>query len=218
MIVSIVFGYRNLANWLYVKDEFPKRLDYICTFAGDHKREIYALELYKRYKPVWIVSTMNEEKFKEWAVMNNVDTKDLTMVLGCRSTFEEVNRFSEILKYRIDKGHKEKLHVGLVSSFYHMRRIKMIQNFSFNNYFFLYSLPVPIEQYNYSFFDLNNWWKLDNLKGIINSEIVKFPTDLISMTPVFGSFFRELIENNHLLKYQIVNFISTYSSIEMHSQ
>lgn len=77
VIITGVLLFKNIVLWLYTSDPLPEKLDVICTYAGNPKREIWAFGLYEKYKPKWVVSTWYRKKILGWAQQKSVDEKDL---------------------------------------------------------------------------------------------------------------------------------------------
>ena len=190
--IALLKGYTNAARWLYVRSPLPEKIDYLCSFAGSETREIYALQLYKRYKPVWIASTTDRKYFLMWAYQNGVDTGKIIVTDKCESTLDEIRFF----KSQIDKFSLPQVqNLAFVSSPLHMRRILVYNSIvNHNNRLQIYSLPVPLEQSGLSDTLLTGWQKSDAVREMVNFELVKMVGGIISSTPFFGHWFNENIE------------------------
>jgi uncharacterized SAM-binding protein YcdF (DUF218 family) len=190
--IALLQGYTNAAQWLYVRSPLPEKIDYLCSFAGNESRDIYALQLYKRYKPVWIASTSDRKYFLMRAYRNGVDTSKIIVTDKCESTLDEIRFF----KSQINKFHlSEVQNLAFVSSPLHMRRILVYNSIvNHNNRLHIYSLPVSLEQSALSETLLNEWQKNKDVRDMVNFELIKMVGGIISSTPFFGPWFNENIE------------------------
>jgi uncharacterized SAM-binding protein YcdF (DUF218 family) len=192
LIIALVQGYKNAAIWLYARNPLPDKIDYLCTFAGNPSRELYALQLYRRYTPVWVASTQDKKDFIKWAYQNGVDTNKIIVIDKCESTLEEIRFFkSQIEKLPSSHAHS----IAFVSSPLHMRRI-LIYNLlvNHNHLFHIYSLPVPLEQSGLSQKFLVDWRSNNSVRDVVSMELFKMAGGIISTTPFLGSWFNVNIE------------------------
>jgi uncharacterized SAM-binding protein YcdF (DUF218 family) len=125
----------NLGNFLVVKDN-PSKSDVIIIFSGDNgARTIQGLKLYnEHYAPKIIMSggTVYQDLtmakiMKEHAISLGVATDDIITEEEANSTYENI-AFSK----RIMEQHNYKSAI-IVSSDYHMKRIKLTCEKIFNN-------------------------------------------------------------------------------------
>lgn len=195
-IATLIYAFKNIANWLYQKDPLPDTLDVICTFEGDHNREKYALELYKKYNPIWIASTYEKEWFERWTEKNGVEKSRLILKTGCMSTWEEIIVFTEKLsELQQKKIIKQNATIGFVSSFYHMRRIMVVSFLTKKPpQLKLVALPVPLEFYSLTVLDVESWWRNRKLRKIICNELVKMFGDVVSTIPLIGVWVRKMFD------------------------
>jgi len=190
--IALLQGYKNVANWLYVRNPLPGKIEYLCSFAGNPRREIYALQLYRRYSPVWIASTIDRKDFFRWAYNNGVDTNKIIVTDKCESTLDEIRFFKSQIE-----SHPSKTAVSLayVSSSLHMRRILIYSSLvNHNSRSNIYSLPVPLEQEGLSQKVLNRWQYTKPVSDMVYLELFKIVGGLISTTPFLGPWFNEKIE------------------------
>lgn len=180
LISLIFFIFINIGRWLIVYDELPEDIDLIYVFAGDinFNREMYAIDLYEKYPDViilldtlWIANHVCRSK-KASKLLQKLNSIKIDYVGPSATTLEEV---SVINKYCIQKG--KKLKIGLVSSPYHMRRIKVIcEKTKLVDNARVYLLPF-IEEFAYKYvFLYKKWWQRKGDRAIVFSEYLKiFP-------------------------------------------
>jgi hypothetical protein len=170
-----VFGIRNIGSWLIVSDPVPDKLDMIFTFASESERVGYSKELLSRFTDAtWVLSDY-KNGFSRILRKDNFNMSKVSTIDTCSSTRSEINVINEWLK-----GHSKsiragsKYHVGLVSSPYHMRRIRMMiqRNIHQKNVTFYY-LPVPLERYNWDSSMFKNWWETEIISKVVISELQK---------------------------------------------
>jgi len=99
----------------------------------------------------------------------------VVVVDTCKNTKSEVNALAQWVdqnKPVSDSG--STISIGLVSSPYHMRRIKMMINrrFKDKNIKFHY-LPVPLKQYKWTSEMVQNWWKTSEVSKVVFIELQK---------------------------------------------
>jgi uncharacterized SAM-binding protein YcdF (DUF218 family) len=164
-----IFILVNIGNWLVVVDPLPSKLDVIFSFGGAQERAPYAVELQKKYKnALLLISTAVVEKEKQRIIQLGADTNRIEFIDSCKTTWTEIAFLESWLK---EKYGGKTAAIGLVSSPYHMRRIKMmIARRKDKNSTPCY-LPVPREkylQYNYEM-----WWKNKDLRTQVIAEVEK---------------------------------------------
>lgn len=167
-----VIAFRHLGTWLIVSDPLPKKLDVIFTFSGGSNRAPYAKELFIKYpESFWVLSYPNSSFLKK-PENKDLDTSRITIVDTCTSTHSELLYLSDWLNKHA--SNKDTINIGLVSSPYHMRRIKLnAHKFVHNKNCTFYYLPVPFEQDDFSGKQYQNWWKNKYLQRVVTLEIKK---------------------------------------------
>jgi len=173
--------------WLVVFDPLPEKCDIIFTFAGENDRISYSKELFKKYpKSLWILS-YSKKTIKNVLYKENLDTTRIIIIDTCKNTFSEVkcicdisekiikdstffSKLKEIGKYKQENN----VSILLVSSPYHMRRIKIMSSrLKFSKFVKLYLIPVPFEKTICSEECYKNWWKNKALSRVVFQEIQK---------------------------------------------
>ena len=177
LIVFAVIGlfvFKNLASWLIVSDPVPKSLDVIFTFGGEDSRIAYSKSLFsKNPRALWIISYENR-KLVQTLWKEGFDTSRIRIVDTCTSTFSEIsflkNQIADFVKPRGNSGNAGSPTIGLVSNWYHMRRIKLTASRVIpKDLCKLKYFSVPLTKNESSRF-LGAWWKDDNVRSIVCSE------------------------------------------------
>jgi hypothetical protein len=180
IIVAFLFIV-NLGAWLIVADPLPSQLDVICTFAGENLRVVYSKNLMSRYPAAhWILSDYKNGHGR-LLQKSHFDMERVTIIDTCDNTLSEIDAFSHWISHNAprhpilgaDSG-KRRLQVGLVSSPYHMRRIKLMAERRLNQtktQFHL--LPVPLEKYGWNKVTIRYWWQSNVVSSTFMSELVK---------------------------------------------
>jgi uncharacterized SAM-binding protein YcdF (DUF218 family) len=172
-------AFRNLAVWLVISDPLPQSLDAVFTFAGDVHRINYSKELFKQYpQSKWLISYPSK-KIAVPLKRDGFDTSRIVIVDTCKNTTAEVLFITDWVHHAVaaDKrfSRARPLSVGLVSTPYHMRRIRMgVSRRGKNDACAYYYLPVPRELYGLTKNDFKTWWKNDQLKSAVWLEFKKF--------------------------------------------
>jgi uncharacterized SAM-binding protein YcdF (DUF218 family) len=174
LVALAVLAYGNLGLWLVVSDPLPQSLDAFFTFAGDNDRIPYSRQLYARYpNALWIISDPTK-KVVDSLSTQGFDTSRIVVVDTCKNTFSEVDciakrGISMLGKARMP-GHR--LSIGLASSPYHMRRIKVLVAAKHPQapVTFVY-LPAPFDLGGLSKKDYQTWWKSKVLAPIVRQEV-----------------------------------------------
>ncbi|NLW30743.1 MAG: YdcF family protein [Fibrobacter sp.] len=170
---TIVF--KNIANWLIVSDAVPKNLNIVFTFAGEGVRVNYSRSLMQKYsEATWVLSDY-EDGYARLLRKNKFNMDRVVVVDTCKNTKSEVNALAQWVdqnKPVSDSG--STISIGLVSSPYHMRRIKMMINrrFKDKNIKFHY-LPVPLKQYKWTSEMVQYWWKTSEVSKVVFIELQK---------------------------------------------
>jgi uncharacterized SAM-binding protein YcdF (DUF218 family) len=169
-----LFVFKNLASWLIVSDPVPQSLDVIFTFGGEDSRTIYSKSLFlKNPHPLWIISSDNKKLAKTLG-KEGFDTSRIRIVDTCTSTFAEIsflkNQIADFVKTSGNSGIAGLPTIGLVSNWYHMRRIKLTASRKIPKELCkLLYFSVPLSKNESSRF-LGAWWKDDNVRSIVCSE------------------------------------------------
>jgi uncharacterized SAM-binding protein YcdF (DUF218 family) len=170
-----VFGIRSAGSWLIVSDPVPDKLNMIFTFASESERVGYSKELLSRFtSATWVLSDY-KNGFSRILRKDNFDMSKVMTIDTCSSTRSEINVINEWLKsHQNSIGSGSKYSVGLVSSPYHMRRIRMMihRNIHQKNVTFYY-LPVPLDRYNWNPSMFRNWWESEVISKVVISELQK---------------------------------------------
>jgi len=178
VVVVAVVAFRHAGSWLVVSDALPEHLDAIGTFAGENVRVDYSKKLAEVYPSArWFLSDYKNGHGR-LLQKNNFDMSRVFITDTCRSTISEVQamaRWIETLRGTYDhKNHREVLHIGLVSSPYHMRRISIMASRRIKKErIHLYFLPVPFSEYEWNRDTLRYWWRSNQLVSITTSELLK---------------------------------------------
>ena len=179
VVLSSWLAFRNLAMWLVVSDPPPQSLDAIFTFAGDIHRINYSKELFKRYPQAqWLISYPSK-KIAGPLKRDGFDTSRIAIVDTCKNTNAEVWYITDWARHTVaaDKrfSRARPLSVGLVSTPYHMRRIRMeVTRSGKDDARVYYYLPVPSEDYGLTKNDYKTWWKNGQLKSSVWLEFKKY--------------------------------------------
>jgi hypothetical protein len=189
LVCGAVFAVLNIGDWLVVSDPLPARIDFIFTFAGQNPRLTYSKELMERYGDAhWILSDFHHF-YSRILTRNGFDMARVSAVDTASSTLSEVRALRDWLRTNTGSfqrtpaaadtapGHSHSiLSIGLVSSPYHMRRIKFMTNDIFRDHqkdVRFYYLPVPFERFHWTRQDMRAWWRSKTLRTFAGSEIGK---------------------------------------------
>jgi uncharacterized SAM-binding protein YcdF (DUF218 family) len=169
-----LFVFKNLASWLIVSDPVPKSLDVIFTFGGEDSRITYSKSLFsKNPRALWIISYENR-KLVQTLGKEGFDTSRIRIVDTCTSTFAEIsflkNQMADFVKPRGNSGNAGLPTIGLVSNWYHMRRIKLTASHKIPKELCrLVYISVPLSQ-NDSAKIKGAWWKDKVVSSIVRFE------------------------------------------------
>jgi uncharacterized SAM-binding protein YcdF (DUF218 family) len=171
-------AFRHFALWLVVSDPLPPSLDVIFTFAGETHRIIYSKELYCRYPNAQWVLSYPTKKITVPLSRDGFDTSRIIIVDTCKNTNSEAlfiidwaaGKIRDTARY----SKKQPMRIGLVSTPFHMRRIRMeISRKNKGGTCIFYYLPVPYERYGLTRNDYGTWWKVHQLRNAIVLELKK---------------------------------------------
>ncbi|MBN1307472.1 MAG: YdcF family protein [Chitinispirillaceae bacterium] len=176
VLLAMFFLFRQLGSWLIAGDTPPEHLDVICTFAGENRRVVYSKELALRYRNAhWVLSDYKDGHGR-LLQKNNFDMRRVTIIDTCKSTISEMHALGEWLdRYRPrPSGPAARIQVGLVSSPYHMRRIRIMaaRRLSRPDVRW-YLLPVPLEKYRWNRDTFRYWWRSNAAASITILELLK---------------------------------------------
>lgn len=179
IVVVGLLAFRNLALWLVVSNPLPPSLDAIFTFAGDNHRMNYSKELFAKYPTArWLISYPSK-RIAGPLKRDGIDTSRVEIVDTCKNTNAEAwfitgwARHSIANDKRFSPDHP--LRIGLVSTPFHMKRIRMaVTKRPHDKECVYYYLPVPFEMYGWTRDDFKTWWKNDQLRAAIWLEFEKF--------------------------------------------
>ncbi|HUI93318.1 MAG TPA: hypothetical protein VLX68_13810 [Chitinivibrionales bacterium] len=173
------YAYCNLALWLVVSDPLPPSLDAVFTFAGETARIIYSKELFSRYpRSQWLISYPSK-KIAGPLGKKGLDTSRIYIVDTCRNTNSEAWYIAGWAKSKIadggDYSAARPLAIGLVSTPFHMRRIRMeiTRKYKGDRCRFYY-LPVPYDRYGVTRHTYQTWWMYGPLRRAAFLEFQKF--------------------------------------------
>lgn len=183
---AVFFAFRQLGVWLIAADPLPERLDVVCTFAGESRRVDYSKKLVLRYDGAhWLLSDYKDGHGR-LLQKNAFDMRRVTIFDTCKNTRSEINAMHQwIERYRcspLTPGHDAApLEIGLVSSPYHMRRIKIMASRHIgNNHLRLHLLPVPLEEYQWSRDTFRFWWRSNYITSLSLLELGKIGYYLVT--------------------------------------
>lgn len=182
-VLILIFGcvlllsvFRFLGVWLTVSDPLPKRLDIICTFAGDSHRVTYSKNLMKRYHNAhWFLSDY-ENGYARLLRKSNFPMNRVSVVDTTSNTLSETNAFKTWIDSLLETSPAtaSQLHVGFISSPYHMRRINIMAKKRMNNPVIrYYLLPVPLDRYRWTEKSFRYWWRSRKISAIVITELSK---------------------------------------------
>jgi uncharacterized SAM-binding protein YcdF (DUF218 family) len=185
LIVFAVIGlfvFKNLALWLVVSDPVPQSLDIIFTFGGEDSRVTYSKSLFlQNPRAEWVLS-YNNKKVVHSLAQEGFDTSRIVLVDTCSSTNSEISFLNNWIAGFLKKSstHDNKVSqvsdktglpkIGLVSNWYHMRRITLIASRRLPKKLctVLY-FSVPLSKNELARIS-NNWWKDKIVSSIVYSE------------------------------------------------
>jgi uncharacterized SAM-binding protein YcdF (DUF218 family) len=186
IIISVTgwIAFKNLALWLVVSDPVPQSLDALFTFGEEDSRVAYSQSLFlKNPQAIWVISSENKKLIRTLG-KEGLDTSRIIIVDTCKNTYSEIsflnNWIAGFIKKRAETTNDKKVShvsdkidlpkIGLVSNWYHMRRIKLIasRKISKKQCTLLY-FSVPLSK-NERAGIRNNWWNDKIVSSIVYSE------------------------------------------------
>lgn len=182
-LIIIIITFLNLSNWLIINDPLPNKADYLFTFSGERLRFDYSLILAQNYQnSKWIISGRNKDWYINHLIKKSgMDTARLIFIDSCESTWHEIEKLYNFLMNNLHNTlNSNKLsprNIVLVSTPYHMKRIKLTINkiFKTKRVSFIYC-PVPFSYYeNESPVEItsHSWWTHSYLRQITLTELLK---------------------------------------------
>jgi hypothetical protein len=180
-LILVLRGIIGLGKWLVTADTVPLHLDLICTFAGDRQRVDYSKELMQQHPLAHWVMSDYKNGYGRLLQKDEFDMHRVSIIDTCKNTLSEVLAFRKWIDsvYTLKCAVKQDkdgsiLHVGLISSPYHMRRIRMMANrhLKKKNVQF-YCIFVPFNSYNWDDTTFRYWWRSDQIASYVYSEIAK---------------------------------------------
>ncbi len=179
LIAFGVFAFRHLALWLVVSDPLPPYLNAIFTFAGETQRIVYSKELFATYKhATWLLSYPSKRiALPLWK--EGLDTSRIIIVDSCKNTSAEARFITTWAAHETEAGGRysasRPLAVGLVSTPFHLRRVKLDvgRRFKGTKCRFYY-LPVPFDRYGETRHGYQTWWKNRQLRRAVLFEFEKY--------------------------------------------
>lgn len=178
------FLFKNLALWLIVSDPVPRSLDALFTFGGEDSRITYSRSLFlKNPQAIWVISSDNKKLIRTLG-KEGLDTARIILVDTCSSTNSEIsflnNWIAEFIKKRAETAYDKKFshapdktdlpEIGLVSNWYHMRRIQLTASRKIPKKLCLVSYcSVPLSKNELTRIS-TTWWKDKIVSSIVYSE------------------------------------------------
>jgi len=154
------------------------------TFAGNLDRFDYSCELRERYpEPLWLLSVdrvptfsfvSNREVLLRHLAQKGFDTATIVTTDTCTSTYSELTVLQRVIESSEPLSGIDTLHIGLVSSPYHMRRIIGWANRLMDGREIRwYSLPVPPHRGMRRQYHPDEWWRHEEDALFVFSEYIK---------------------------------------------
>jgi uncharacterized SAM-binding protein YcdF (DUF218 family) len=183
--VAAAYAFCNLALFLVVCDPVPPSLDAVFTFAGETQRIIYSKQLFRQYPTSqWLISYPTK-RISIPLGKRGLDTSRIFIVDTCRNTSSEAWYIADWARRTVagNSGYSaaRPLAIGLVSTPFHMRRIRMevTRKYKGDACRFFY-LPVPYEQYGITRHTYETWWMYKQIRPAVILEFKKFIFYLIT--------------------------------------
>jgi hypothetical protein len=186
---AALFLFLRAGALLVVDDPVPRRLDVIFTFAGENQRVTYSRDLTERFPSAhWVLSDFYH-LFSHILERDGFAMSRVTFLDTCTNTLSEVHGLRDWIA-----GHKDSLYksqnavtnspavpqkpatlaVGLVSTPFHMRRIRFMMQAVFRDPSIrFYYLPVPLDRYHWTSNDVDFWWQSRTTRSWVKSEVGK---------------------------------------------
>jgi hypothetical protein len=163
----------NIGLWLIIRDPVPPNINVVFTFGGEEARYPYSGQLAAQFpQAVWIASCGYYLPRHICPETKSYPVKPGQIIDTCTSTWSEVSFLLSWLKGK--KPLQDSIWqpvIGLVSSPYHMRRIKVAVDRQAKgmNCRFIY-LAVPSEIYPYPDKSFAQWYRSKALANVVLSE------------------------------------------------
>ena len=174
--LAVFIAFRQLGLWLIAADPVPARLDVICTFAGESRRVDYSKKLMLQNNDAhWLLSDYKDGHGR-LLQKSNFNMRRVTIFDTCKNTHSEINAMHEWIEhYRHMSGRDTAtLDIGLVSSPYHMRRIKIMASRHLSGaHLRIHLLPVPLDDYRWTRDTYRFWWRSNYITSLSLLELVK---------------------------------------------
>jgi hypothetical protein len=199
VVIVIGLGYYVFLNMdvgLEVVDPLPKSLDVLFTLSGEMTRLQYSKELFAKGRvSFWLLSFPNK-KIMDTFQKDGLDTARIGIVDSCANTRSEIAflkqwlmtgpRSRRFLRQENGQDSTKKVNVGIVSNWYHMRRIQLIVETQIRKGLFTsFYLPVPNTYDTYR--DRHkSWWRQKTVREIVYSEWKKNIYYLFSHPQLIG--------------------------------
>jgi uncharacterized SAM-binding protein YcdF (DUF218 family) len=174
MVVIGVFLFVHLDRFLVVSDPLPSSLDALFTLGGEDTRLAYSKQLYVKYSPVlWLISYADKNLIRSLE-KEKIDTSRITLVDTCKNTRSEIRYMEKWVRDRALSGRLDTgtaavgpPRIGIVSNWYHMRRINMIIRAQApKNRLRYYYLAVPGSYESYRNTG-KRWWRQKNMRDVV---------------------------------------------------
>jgi len=164
----------RVGPWLVVSDPVPQSLDAIFTFAGETSRIVYSKKLFMHYHTTQWVLSYPSKKITIPLFKEGLDTSKIRVVDTCHNTLAEV-AFVMQWADSVSRQTHQSIRIGLVSTPFHMRRIKLLVDKKAKAYpdISVTYLPVPFEDYGWTKKTIQNWWKYKQIRKPMILELKK---------------------------------------------
>jgi hypothetical protein len=186
---AVLAFFSKAGTWLIVNEPVPAHLDVLFTFGGENARVTYSRGLMERLTGTrWVLSDYFHQ-YSRILSREGFAMSRVAIVDTCRYTISEVKGLAGWLNdnknvlVRSTAAHDTagppetavtQIRVGLVSTPFHMRRIKfMVEDVLRDTAFHCYYLPVPVERYGWTNRDLRLWWRSKAIRTWVVSETGK---------------------------------------------
>ena len=173
--VFVIVTFRSIGVWLLAADPPPGHLDLICTFAVDKQRVAYSKLLAKRHPGArWFLSDYRNG-YGRILQQSGYNMKRVTVVDTCTSTLSEIKAIGRFIDSAFSENDSQPVHIGLVSSPYHMRRISIMAGryLKKRTRIRCYLLPAALSSYHWTEASFRFWWRKPQTTGITLQEIGK---------------------------------------------
>jgi uncharacterized SAM-binding protein YcdF (DUF218 family) len=185
----LLFALSRVGNWLTVSHPLPDDLAFICTFAGDGRRVEYSRELMLQYPQArWLLLDYRNGHGR-LLEKGGFDMSRVHVIDTSKNTIAEILAIRSVINVLADSAlHTAALplHIGLVSSPYHMRRIKIMADRHLKQPGIqLHLLPVPLNAHDWTPDTFRYWWRSGRITSITITELSKLLYYLLT-----GFFYR----------------------------